>query len=143
MVGRKESSPGLTAGRAPLAAGAEVALGAEKGASTFPPQEGLWRLVYFFLKISAWRGKLPSAGTNSAAFFPGRSVQCRALGKRLVRPGRSPCCQDHCTTLAESLGSIPTDKRPTAACALADQKEGLMCKCLEMRQLPGKGNRTG
>lgn len=91
----------------------------QRGAPTAPPQEGLWRLVSLF-KVPAWRGKLPSAGRNSAAFFPGRSVQCQPLRKRLVRLGCRLCCQDHRTTAPESLRSIPTDKRPTAACALAN-----------------------
>lgn len=92
-MGRKESSPRLTLGRAPLAAGGEVELGAEKGASTFPPQERLWRLVSFFFKISAWRGNcrlqagtlLPSPpGAQPNASLPGRGLSVRAWA---VLPG--------------------------------------------------------
>ena len=87
VVGRKESSPRLTLGRAPLAAGEEVELGAEKGASTFPPQERLWRLVSFFFKISAWRGNCRLQAGTLLPSPPGAQPNASLSGRGLSIPG--------------------------------------------------------
>ena len=106
------------------------------------PKKGSGGLFLSFLK-SQPGGETADCRQEPCCLLPQALSPTPASQEEACPSGHGPCCQDHCTTALKSVGSIPTDQRPTAACALANDKEGLVCKCLETRQLSGRWHGTG